>query len=81
MNGKGRPAGGGLTDVSTAHSTAPSAKEWWSHAELADWLGLTERALHWLNYTGAGPERHKIAGKLRYRKPAIESWLATRVVA
>lgn len=53
-------------------------REWLSTKELADWLGLTPKAIYWLNYTRQGPQGHKIGRGLRYRRSEVERWLRSR---
>jgi predicted DNA-binding transcriptional regulator AlpA len=56
-------------------------QEWFTKAELAEWLGLDgPRAIEWMVYTGTAPRHYKIAGKLRFRRSDIETWLKSRTV-
>jgi len=62
-------------------------KEWSSRKELAEWLGYVDdndepnvRPLEWADYTGTGPRRYVIAGKVRYHRDDIAEWVAQRAI-
>lgn len=44
-------------------------------AEAAQFLGRSVAALAQLRYRGGGPPYIKAAGRIRYRRAAIDAWL------
>lgn len=49
-------------------------------SELAEMLGVTERALGQMRFYGKGPRFVKISHKaIRYRRLDVEEWLESRV--
>lgn len=66
--------------------TAPE-REWLDPDGLATWLGLFDeadepdrRAVYTMNYNRTGPRFYRIAGKIRYRRSDVETWLESRRV-
>jgi predicted DNA-binding transcriptional regulator AlpA len=55
-------------------------KEWLSVEDLAEWFGVEVRAIYNMNYNGTAPPRHRIAGKLRYRRSELLAWTESRRV-
>lgn len=45
-------------------------------AQLADMLGCSHQALYNLRARGTGPASFRLAGKIRYRRSAVETWIA-----
>ncbi len=50
----------------------------WSHQETSQFLGITEAALHTLNYKGSGPKSYKVGKRRRYDPTDIREWLESR---
>jgi predicted DNA-binding transcriptional regulator AlpA len=47
----------------------------WDHRKTAAYLGITERALYWLNHVGKGPRRYRVGRECRYRPAEVDEWL------
>jgi hypothetical protein len=47
--------------------------------ELAKYLGTSKRYIEELDALRRGPPRLKLAGKWRYPKPGVDSWLKARI--
>jgi len=53
-------------------------KEWLSVEDLAAWLDVPVRSIYTWNQTGSGPPVTHIGRHVRYRRKAVEEWLAGR---
>lgn len=47
--------------------------------ELSSMLGVPVDTLHGWRHRGEGPEGYRIGRHVRYRRSAVEVWLATRL--
>ena len=46
--------------------------------QAADFLGLSTRTLDRFRVSGDGPVFHRFGGRVRYSRPDLESWAASR---
>lgn len=57
-----------------------SNPEWFTGHELAEYLGMTERAVRKWRQHGKGPPYCKLEGSVRYRKADVDAWIDACVV-
>jgi len=50
----------------------------WTHAETAEYLGVSESTLHYMNHRRTGPRSYKVGKHRRYQPQDVIDWLATR---
>jgi predicted DNA-binding transcriptional regulator AlpA len=55
--------------------------EWLTPIELSEELKIPIDSLYQWRHRQVGPPAHKIGKHLRYRRSAVEGWLAARVLA
>ena len=57
---------------------AVADKEWLSVEELAAWLDVPVRSIYTWNQTRNGPPVTHVGRHVRYRRQAVDEWLASR---
>lgn len=55
--------------------------DYYTVAELASELGITERSLHRYHWLRTGPKRTKIGGRVYFHKDAVHDWLKRQEVS
>lgn len=52
--------------------------EWFSPAELAEWLGIPRASIYQWRHRGVGPRGVHVGKHVRFRRSVVEAWLETQ---
>jgi excisionase family DNA binding protein len=54
----------------------PAVPEWWTTAQLAEYIQVDAETLRHWRYQGIGPKYAKVGQQVRYRRAEVDRWLA-----
>jgi predicted DNA-binding transcriptional regulator AlpA len=70
-----------MPEIPAPRSPADEAKEWFSPAQLAEWLDIPLATIYDWRKRKRGPHGTRLEGHVRYRRAHIEAWIAAQEVA